>query len=59
MKTNPSEKSSPRSILHLDKSISSSAGIEVLQRMQPEEDLREPVLENGFHTSQACDYDMG
>ena len=39
----------PRTVLLATKSGSSSAGTEILPKMQLEEDQGEPVLENGFH----------
>ena len=50
METDPSEGSSPHPVMHVAESGSSSAGIEVLPEILLEEDLEEPVLENGFHT---------
>ena len=50
METDPSERSSPTSVLHVAKSDSFSAGTEVLQEVQMEENPKELVLENGFHT---------
>ena len=50
METDPSEGSSPHSVLHVVESGSFSAGTKVLPEMQSKEDLGEPVLENRFHT---------
>ena len=50
MEIEPSEGSSPHSIVHVAKSGSSSASTKVLPEMQQEEDPGELVLENGFHT---------
>ena len=51
METDPSEGSSPHSVLHVAKSNSSSSSTKVLPKMQLKEDPFEPVLENGFQTS--------
>ena len=50
MEMDPLEESSLTTILHVAEFGSSSAGTVVLPEMQLEEDLEEPVLENGFHT---------
>ena len=50
IETDPSERSSPATVLHIAESGSSSADTVVLPEMQMEEDLEEPVLENEFVT---------
>ena len=46
MEIDPSKGSLPYSVLHVAELGSSSAGTEVLSKMQLEEDLEEPLLEN-------------
>ena len=48
IEADPSEESSPHTVLHAIKSCSSSTSIKVLPETQPEEDPREPMMETGF-----------
>ena len=50
METEPSEESSPRTILLAIKTNSSSTGTQTILEMSHEENDVVPVLENGFHT---------